>query len=231
MHRGVTHVSETKKKNIKKRKKGIETTNKILEASADLFAHKGYDSVPMVKIAQVVGVKESSLYNHFKSKAAILETLFDIFKKRAPEFRPSESELNKILMFMQPEEIFKNILFYFGRHEDSIVENIAMVINNEKYRNAEAANVYYRCVVKEPSDYYERLIEKMSKRGIIRQVDARIFAEQYNYVSISLTKEYFMAKNGLADMQTVVKYMIKTINFFCNMMKGNAGDPGYEDKT
>ena len=122
-------------------------------------------------------------------------------------------------MIMQPEEIFKNILFYFGGHVSGTIENIAMIINNEKYRNPRAAEMYYRYVVNEPSDYYERLIQKMSRCGMIRQIDARMLAEQYNYVSLSLTKEYFMAKNGLADMHSVVKYMIRTIEFFCGLMK------------
>lgn len=210
---------ERETQSIQKRKRGIETTNRILEISADLFAHKGYDSVSVHEIAEAVGIKESSMYNHFNSKASILSTLFEIFIEKAPESRPSAQDLDKLLIIMQPEEIFKNILFYFGSHTSTVVENIAMIINNEKYRNPQAAEVYYKSMVNEPADYYERLINKMIEHGMIKQVDARLFAEQYNYVSISLTKEYFMVKNGLADMQTVVKYMIKTINFFCGLMK------------
>lgn len=59
----------------------------------------------------------------------------------------------------------------------------------------------------------------MADCGMINQVDARIIAEQYNYVSISLTKEYFMVNSGFADMQSVIKYMIKTISFFCGLIK------------
>lgn len=205
---------------IIKRKKGIETTNKILEISADLFAHKGYDSVSVHEIATAVGIKESSIYNHFKSKVSILDNLFELFIEKAPQARPSISEFDKMLMIMQPEEIFKNILFYFGSHVSSILANIAMIINNEKYRNPHAAEVYYKYVVNEPADYYELLIKKMIGCGMVKEVDARLFAEQYNYVSITLTKEYFMAQNGLADMHSVVKYMIKTIGFFCELMKG-----------
>jgi hypothetical protein len=59
----------------------------------------------------------------------------------------------------------------------------------------------------------------MAEHEMIRHVDAHIFAEQYNYVSIALTKEYFMAKNGLSDMTTVLQSMVRTLNFFCEMMK------------
>ncbi len=48
---------------------------------------------------------------------------------------------------------------------------------------------------------------------------ARIFAEQYNYVSITLTKEYFVANNGLTDMNNVIRYMIRIIDFFSGQMR------------
>lgn len=202
-----------------KRKKGIETTNKILEEAAALFAHKGFDSVSVHTIASAVGIKESSLYNHFPSKTAILDALYDIFAEGAPKCRPSVQDLDAMLIIMQPEEIFKNILFYFGSHVSALLKNIAMIINNEKYKDEKAAHMYYEHMVKEASDYYERLIQRMIDKKMVKKVNARLFAEQYNYVSIALTKEYFMADNGLADEHSVVKYMIKTINFFCGLMK------------
>ena len=59
----------------------------------------------------------------------------------------------------------------------------------------------------------------MIDRGMIAPVDCRMFAEQYNYVSIALTKEYFMAELGLMDRTEVIRYMIRTINFFCGLMR------------
>ncbi|HPE16244.1 MAG TPA: helix-turn-helix domain-containing protein [Oscillospiraceae bacterium] len=222
--------SETRRP-VQKRKKGIETTGRILEVSADLFARKGYDAVSLHEIAAAAGIRESSVYNHFEGKSGILDALLALFREKAPASRPSEADLDKMLLIMQPEEIFRNILFYFGSHGDKTVENAAMVITNEKYKNALAAETYYRSVVREPGDYYERLIQKMAARGMIRQVDARLFAEEYNYVCIALTKEYFMAENGLADLHAVVRYMAKTIDFFCGLMKEGAGERGREAET
>lgn len=204
---------------VRKRKKGIETSERILEEAAALFAGGGYDGVSMQSIAKAARIRESSIYNHFESKQAILEALFDTFIKRTPSLRPTNDEIDSMLLIMQPDEIFKNILFHFGSHVSTLLLNTAMIINNEKYRNARAADMYYRYVVDEPSGYYERLINKMIARKMVKPVDARMFAEQYNYVSIALTKEYFLAKNGLADERTVVANMVKTISFFCGLMK------------
>ncbi len=202
-----------------KRKRGIETTGRILEEAAALFARKGFDGVSVHEIASAVGIKESSLYNHFSSKAAILDALFDNFVKDKSTSRPSEQELGLMLDIMQPEEIFKNLLIYFGNHVSPIFTKTAMIITNEKYRNEKAAKIYYRYVVEDSVDYYERLIKMMIDKGLVRKVDARRFAEQYNYSYIALTKEYFMAENGLADKHNVILSMVEAANFFCELMK------------
>lgn len=202
-----------------KRKRGIETTQKILEAAAGLFAHKGFDAVPVSEIAKAVGIKESSLYNHFSGKAAILDALFDIFARDKSTSRPSETELDMMLDIMQPQEVFKNLLLYFGNHVSPLFTHTAMIVTNEKYKNAKAADMYYCYVVKDSVDYYERLINKMIDRGLIKKVDARRFAEQYNYSYIALTKEYFMAENGFADKHSVIVSMVAASDFFCELMK------------
>ena len=204
---------------VRKRKRGIETQARILSCAAELFAQKGYENAPLKEIAAAVGIRESSVYNHFDGKAAILARLFEIFREDAPKSRPSEKDEEHMLNALSPEEVMKGIIFYFGTHTPPMLERIAMVINNEKYRNAEAARTYYDCVVREPSGYYERLFQKMIARGMIAPIDARMFAEQYNYVSIALTKEYFMAEMGHADRVSVVRYMVRSIHFFCELMK------------
>ena len=55
--------------------KGSKTKDKILKVSLKLFASKGYKATTVRDIASDMGVKQSALYNHFKNKDAILETL------------------------------------------------------------------------------------------------------------------------------------------------------------
>lgn len=202
-----------------KRRKGIETRHKILEEASLLISQYGFDNVSIRQITKQVGIKESSLYNHFVNKDAILESLFTYFVENHGTVRPPEEELDELMLVMQPEEIFKHIVFYFGKHINPILENTAMIITNEKYRNARAAEIYYRYVVNDASAYFERLIRKMIDRGMFKEVDAHLYAMQYNYTSIALVKEYYMARNGMADLYAVVKYMVTTIEFYCSLMK------------
>jgi len=216
---------------LKKRKRGVTTTRAILDVAADLFARHGYDGVSVREIAQGAGIRESSVYNHFSSKADILETLYDEFIRLVPETRPCDAELDRILEILQPEEILKNILFFVGKSVSGTLSSTALIISNEKYKSPRAADMYYRYVVREPAGYYERLFLKMIAHGMIAPIDARMFAEQYNYVSITLTKEYIMAQYGLADAHDAVRSMIRTITFFCGLMKQQAGAQHETEET
>jgi len=203
---------------IRKRKKGLETTRQVLDIAADLFARNGYDGVSVRQIAENAGIKESSIYNHFKSKTDILERLFDELIRLIPQTRPSDDEIDRMLVFMEPEEIFKNIVFTVGNSANITLLNTFIVINNERFRNVRAAEMYFECLINEPVDYYERLITKMIDKKMIKPVDARTLAQQYNYISNALTCEYVMAKYGYADEYSVVKKMINALKFFCGLM-------------
>ena len=172
----------------------------------------------MRQIAQQCGIRESSVYNHFSGKAEILETLYDEFVCLVPLTRPSEEELDAMLAVMTPTEVFQAILFHVGQNVKGSLSNTAMIINLEKFKSERAAQMYYRYVLLEPAAYYEQLILKMIEKNLFKPVDAKLFAEQYNYVSIALTKEYIMAQHGLADVHEVVGYMIRTLKFFCGLM-------------
>ena len=56
----------------------MTTKEKIVETALDLFSQRGYDGVSVRDIAQAVGIRESSLYNHFKNKRAIFDSIVDL---------------------------------------------------------------------------------------------------------------------------------------------------------
>ena len=59
------------------------TPERILDAAEDLFAEKGYSATSLGDVADRVGIRSPSLYNHFKNKealyAAVLERLLAVF--------------------------------------------------------------------------------------------------------------------------------------------------------
>ena len=57
----------------------VNNKDKIFNVSIDLFSEYGYDGVSVRQIAGEVGIKESSIYNHFKSKEAILDSILNYY--------------------------------------------------------------------------------------------------------------------------------------------------------
>ena len=49
-------------------KDNMTTRDKILDEALTLFAENGYDGTSVEEIAEKVGIKAPSLYNHFKGK-------------------------------------------------------------------------------------------------------------------------------------------------------------------
>lgn len=67
------------------------TKERIAEAALELFSVKGYDGTSVEEIARAVGIKVPSIYDHYKGKEAILQTIAD----RADEEYAKGMELGK----------------------------------------------------------------------------------------------------------------------------------------
>jgi len=64
----------------------MTTREKITEAALELFSRRGYDGVSVRDIAKAVGIRESSLYNHFPGKRAIFDTIVDACIRHAQAY-------------------------------------------------------------------------------------------------------------------------------------------------
>ena len=70
------------------------TAERILDAAEDLFAEKGYSATSLGDVADRVGIRSPSLYNHFRNKEAlyqaVLERLLEEFSRPLLEMEKSE---------------------------------------------------------------------------------------------------------------------------------------------
>ena len=53
----------------------MDTKERILDISLSMFSISGYEAVSIRDICGAVGIKESSLYYHFRNKRDILDSL------------------------------------------------------------------------------------------------------------------------------------------------------------
>ena len=55
--------------------KGQRTANRILDVAEELFATRGYDGTSLRQIADLAGIAQPGLYNHFAGKQALYEAV------------------------------------------------------------------------------------------------------------------------------------------------------------
>ena len=69
----------------------MTTKERILETALELFSQRGYGGVSVRDIARAVGIRESSIYNHFENKRAIFDGIVDFCLRQSEAyFRQSE---------------------------------------------------------------------------------------------------------------------------------------------
>ena len=98
-----------------------DTRQKILDKALELFAAKGYDSVSVGEIAQAVGIKAPSLYNHFPGKQAIFDA---IVEATAAQY---EADTDRIDIHVQ--DVGQDIPAFTEITEDALFEKVRQIFS------------------------------------------------------------------------------------------------------
>jgi len=87
------------------------TPDRILDAAEDLFAAAGYSATSLADVADVVGIRTPSLYNHFRNKealyGAVLDRLIDSFSAALKDLGQSQ---------LTYEQVFEWLELYVRQH-------------------------------------------------------------------------------------------------------------------
>lgn len=197
----------------------MDTKQKIFYEAVNLFSKEGYKGVSMRKIAKEVGIKESSIYNHYKNKEEILTSLFDYFSETLTVYKYNEEEIEKMLEYMSVEDFFKHLIMSFGKSLNSTHDAIARIIYSEQFRNERAKKLMLEKIIGEPASFINKALNIMKKKKLIRNIDTEVAADEYNYVLIALTFEYAHASSNGEDTTFIIKKMFSHVNFICESIK------------
>ncbi|MDI6723378.1 MAG: TetR/AcrR family transcriptional regulator [Methanobacterium sp.] len=170
----------------------------IFDVSIDLFSKKGFNAVSVREIARGVGIRESSIYNHYKSKEAILDAIIDYFKSELASSSPPEEEMEKL---METPEMFFEVgaKAFIERMSVPKIEKIWRIISIELYHNEKIREFFKRELLEVPLIAWEQTFKKMMEKGSIKPVDPKLMAREYFYFAIFLYFEYFVLNYQESD--------------------------------
>ena len=89
------------------------TKELIFDAFVEMTSSFGYENVSMRNIADKVGIKVASIYNHFESKDKILRYAYDYYFERQYDNRKPVDEMKKIIETASADELVPTFFYTF----------------------------------------------------------------------------------------------------------------------
>lgn len=170
-----------------------QTKDKIFDTALDLFSKKGYDSVSVRTIASKVGIKESSIYNHYSSKKDILMSILNYFEKYFKGNPLDDENIRKLLeenpeeFYHQGSEMFKQQIF-----EEKILK-IMKLIFVQMYQIDEVKEFFLREILGGSTDFWSDVFEILIQKNVIgSDCNPNKLAEMYFGFSMFKLWEIFL---------------------------------------
>ena len=170
-----------------------QTKDKIFDPALDLFSKKGYDSVSVRTIASEVGIKESSIYNHYSSKKDILMSILNYFEEYFKGNPLDDENIRKLLeenpeeFYHQGSEMFKQQIF-----EEKILK-IMKLIFVQMYQIDEVKEFFLREILGWSTDFWSDVFEILIQKNVIgSDCNPNKLAEMYFGFSMFKLWEIFL---------------------------------------
>lgn len=201
----------------------MNTREKILEVSLDMFAKQGYTAVSIRDICKKVGIKESSIYYYFKNKQSIFDEFINKFTEIA----------NGMILQLENgltsggasfSDSFNSVanVFFEEYLMDDFCNKVMRVMLIEQLGNANVRKLYQEWLLDKPLQIQSKLFQTLMNFGIIPNGDSQYLAIKYYspiyfYANKWLFSEELTEENKTAFREAAYKH----IHIFFVEMGGN----------
>ena len=198
--------------------KGSKTKDKILKTSLKLFSSKGYKATTVRDIAGAIGIKQSALYNHFKNKDEILETLIGnltssaivtLFDNKEPQGLHKQGKS----LLMSIATTFKLISF------DAQNEALFKMLMQEIYRNERIREIYNEHFYQENVKKLSGLFFAMMQDDMIKSSDPLLLANEFFSPLFFYQMQVSLLKLDKKSTSSIVSMFEKHVDYFWDNIK------------
>ena len=198
--------------------KGSKTKDKILKAALKLFSSKGYKATTVRDISGAIGIKQSALYNHFKNKDEILETLVSNLTSSAivTIFDDKDAqELHKQgkSLLMSIATTFKLISF------DGQNEALFKLLMQEIYNNQHIRDIYNEFFYQENVKALSKHFFMMMQDEMIKSSDPLLLANEFFAPLFFYQMQVSLLKLDKKSTSSVVSLFEKHVDIFWDNIK------------
>ena len=195
----------------------IGTKKQIFDNAIDLFAAKGIDAVSIQDIAQATGIRQSTIYNHFKSKQDILNAIYKYYCDCFRRDRPRLENLDPIIRNGSFLDIIQSTRYEFASERLPQIAKLNKIIYQRVPVDENASKVVSSLVIEEGRQFVEAVLERAAELGRFGQLDIPVIAELVNSMAIYALFNWLVdqspenAKKVNEKDKSLFKYMAELI--------------------
>ena len=191
----------------------MDTKESILVNALEMFAQTGYNTVSIRDIAGTVGIKESSIYYHFKNKQDILDSIIDRYESHIKELTDI---LNTAVINMDSTRplTFQPMKDYFFEKYlfDPFCNQVMRLMTIEQFHNETIQNIYNRYLFELPEKIQMETFRMLSRNGIMSEGDAVRISRMFFSVMTMLIFRYLL--NGDLTETKKKVFCTEVLSFF-----------------
>ncbi len=191
----------------------MTTREKILEVSLDMFAKQGYTAVSIRDICKKVGIKESSVYYHFKNKQSIFDEFINKFTETANGMIIQlENGLTDGEGSFSDSFNFVANVFFEKYLMDDFCNKVMRVMLIEQLGNDDVRKLYREWLLDKPLQIQSKIFQTLMNFDIIPNCDSQYLAIKYYspiyfYANKWLFSEELTEENKIAFREAAYKHI------------------------
>lgn len=186
----------------------MKRLEEIILATLDLASINGLGNVSLQMIADKVGIKKSSLFNHIENKDDLLEKMYNYLRENAKKSIPNiDIDFSKSTF----DILYYSFTNYLNMCLDKKLNTFYKLIYSERAFNAKAKHLVIEETNKMVNATYY-LFTELSKRNKLNKKNLRLAAIEYAF-TIHNFIDYYMDNNSLNQkpiysVEEFIKYFI-----------------------
>ncbi len=183
--------------------KGEDRKEEIFETAAQLFGERGYNAVSMRDLAEALGIKAASLYNHISSKQELLSTIIISVAETFTE------GMNKIIS--SRKSVVEKLDDVIELHVRITIESSSALASlNNDWRHLKEPDLSYFLDMRES---YEENFRKILKAGVKKKEVKKLNIEVMLFTiltSLRTLNQWYSKKQGVdqAELSAQMKQLL-----------------------
>jgi AcrR family transcriptional regulator len=193
------------------------TKEKILDSALNFFSDNGYSGASIRQIARSIGIRESAIYNHYKSKEEIFLAILARYKtKNIGKAVLSDELLDEVV---NPEiflgKFALRLFEQWGRPDE--IKFIRLLLM-EQFTNIGNKELSVADYLAETLKICELIFAEMIKNGIIKKTDPALLAFEFTAPLFLIRTEHLSAENHKSKSAAAAG-VNNHVSFFWNAIK------------